>query len=323
MSSLGQFLHSATDVHSPKISGSVPVAISTDGAALGIDFTLITGQRQGPCVCVQAGVHGDEYDGMESVRWLIRDLDPATLRGTVLAIPCLNTTAFTSATRAGGVDHVNLNRTFPGSAQGTITQRLAAAYLEHIVPAVDAVVDLHTGGGFGDITPLTVVQGGAEDLVAGMGKAAGNPILWRGGAWGGTARQAVIEAGKPAVTLEAGGGIYREDVAMHHYRSASNILRYFDVLDGEVEYATDYTWVNGTFARADAGGFARPLKLAGEYCDEGEKLVSVVDVHGNERASMSAPSDGIVLWNRVRRSVLPGDEIVIFGGVEVEVGGAS
>ncbi len=316
---LAEFIAPGQPDQPGKSTGLIPVATGPYGESIGISFTAVTGHTAGPRICVMAGVHGDEYDGMDSVRRLIREIDPAELSGSVLAIPCLNLAAFAAGSRTSGIDKLNLNRTFPGAATGSITERLAHTFNTVVVQHVDAVIDIHTGGEFGDITPLTVVQKGAEDLVAGMGKAACNPVLWRGGAWGGTSRQSVIQEGKPAVTLEAGGGMYRPDVVDHHYQSATNMLRYFGALSGTVRSAPAYTWVNGTFIRANHGGFAHPHKLAGQRCVAGEKLISVVDENGRERDSFDAPSDGIVLWNRVRRSVQPGDEIVIYGEVDDSV----
>ncbi|MEH0413282.1 succinylglutamate desuccinylase/aspartoacylase family protein [Streptomyces scabiei] len=75
-----------------------------------------------------------------------------------MGIPCLNTPAFEAAARASGIDHLNLNRIFPGDAEGSYSQRLAATFVEQVVPAVDAVVDLHTGGAYGEIAPLVILQ---------------------------------------------------------------------------------------------------------------------------------------------------------------------
>ena len=128
----------------------------------------------------------------------------------------MNTPAFEAAARTSGLDHLNLNRIFPGDAEGSYSQRLAATFVEQVVPAVDAVVDLHTGGAYGEIAPLVILQGGYEDLATDIGLAAGHELVWKGGKWGGTVRHPVLAAGKPAITIEVGGGTYREaNVELH------------------------------------------------------------------------------------------------------------
>ncbi|MEU3938128.1 M14 family metallopeptidase, partial [Streptomyces sp. NPDC029044] len=94
--------------------GLIPVGTSSYGVELGIPLIVVNGVQDGPVLCVDAGVHGDEYDGQEAIRRVLAEIDPATLRGTIVGIPCLNTPAFEAAARASGIDHLNLNRIFPG-----------------------------------------------------------------------------------------------------------------------------------------------------------------------------------------------------------------
>ncbi|KND45856.1 succinylglutamate desuccinylase/aspartoacylase family protein, partial [Streptomyces stelliscabiei] len=255
--------------------GLIPVGTSSYGVELGIPLIVVNGVQDGPVLCVDAGVHGDEYDGQEAIRRVLAELDPATLRGTVVGIPCLNTPAFEAAARASGIDHLNLNRIFPGDAEGSYSQRLAATFVEQVVPAVDAVVDLHTGGAYGEIAPLVILQGGYEDLATDLALAAGHELVWKGGKWGGTVRHPVLEAGKPAITIECGGATYRETNVEHHMKSIRNILRRLGLTDGEAELRDTYTTVSGTFARSAAGGFFVAHAEPGETCKEGDRIATI------------------------------------------------
>ena len=266
-------------------------------------------------LCVDAGVHGDEYDGQEAIRRVLAEIDPATLRGTVVGIPCLNTPAFEAAARASGIDHLNLNRIFPGDAEGSYSQRLAATFVEKVIPAVDAVVDLHTGGAYGEIAPLVILQGGYEDLATDIGA--------RRRARAGLEGRQVGRHGPPPRP--------RGGQARHHHRvrrrhlprgqrraahdSVRNILRSLGMIDGEAELRDTYTTVSGTFARSAAGGFFVAHAEPGETCKEGDLIATIVDHYGNTLEEVSAPQDGIVLWVRRIRTVHPGDEVVIFGEV--------
>jgi predicted deacylase len=302
-----------------RAQGLIPVGTSTYGVELGIPLLVVNGTEPGPVLCVDAGVHGDEYDGQEAVRRVVAETDPATLRGTLVGIPCMNTPAFEAAARTSGLDHANLNRIFPGDPDGSYSLRLAATFVAQVVPAIDALVDLHTGGTFGEITPLAIVQGGYEDLATGIGLAAGHQIVWKGGKWGGTVRHPTLEAGKPAITIEAGGGTYREETVDLHVASVRNIMRQLGMTDGEPELRDSYTAVSGTFARSASGGFFLAHAGPGETCKEGDLIGSVIDHYGNTLEEVRAAQDGIVLWVRRIRTVRPGDEVVIFGAVEGEI----
>ncbi|MFJ3621773.1 succinylglutamate desuccinylase/aspartoacylase family protein [Streptomyces iakyrus] len=302
-----------------RAEGLIPVGTSSYGVELGIPLIVINGAEDGPVLCVDAGVHGDEYDGQEAVRRVVAEIDPATLRGTLVAIPCLNTPAFEAAARTSGLDHLNLNRIFPGDADGSYSLRLAATFVEQVVPAVDAVVDLHTGGAFGEIAPLVILQGGYEELATDLALAAGHELVWKGGKWGGTIRHPALAAGKPAVTIEVGGGTYREQNVAVHMHSIRNIMRQLRMIDGEAELRDTYTTVSGTFARSAFGGFFVGHAEPGDTCKEGDKIATITDHYGNVLEEVRAPQDGIVLWVRRIRTVRPGDEVVIFGEVLGEI----
>src|SRR5262245_42171787 len=51
---------------------------------------VVRGARPGPALLGVAGVHGDEYEGMEALRIVFTCLDPEQMAGTFLAIPVCN-----------------------------------------------------------------------------------------------------------------------------------------------------------------------------------------------------------------------------------------
>lgn len=297
-------------------TGDIPVAIGSNGEAISIPLSVVHGKYPGPVLAVGAGIHGDEYDSMQAVREAIEAIDPETLHGTFVGMPCINIAAFAAATRVSGLDYLNFNRIFPGDSDGSISMRLAAIFITDVVPYVDAFVDLHTGGTFGEITPLVVVQRGYEDIATELGMASGNPVIWKGGNWGGTARSSFLAVGKPAVTLEAGGGTYKGSVVKHHFDSIMNIVRHLDMVDGDSVLCEGYEAVNATFARASVGGFYIEKVEPGDHCKKGDEIAVIVDHLGVVRETVTAPEDGIVLWIRRLRTVNPGEETMIFGPIE-------
>lgn len=296
--------------------GMVEVAKGPDGYLMGFPVMIVNGAHAGERLCVAAGIHGDEYEGMEAVRRVLQTANPMTLKGALVGLPCVNPPAFNAAARSSGIDHLNLNRIFPGDMNSSLSMKWAAQFVAEVIPNIDALIDLHTGGGFGEIVPLALVQGGFEELAMGMGLAAGNDVIWKGGKWGGTARISTLQAGKPAITVEiGGGGGCHESTIMRHVRVISNVMRYFQLIDGAPETPAEYRVVKGTFAYSSVGGFFRKLSSAGDTVRHGDVMGSVIDHYGDTLEEFKAPQDGIVLWIRTRSAIFPGEEAVIFGEI--------
>lgn len=126
----------------------VPIAVIKNGS--------------GPTVILQAGNHGDEYEGPITLGELIRDLDPASVSGRIILLPAVNISAVLAGRRTSPVDGLNLNRTFPGDPHGTITQQISAYVSSVIMPLGDAYVDLHSGGSSLSILPSAIIEPAAD-----------------------------------------------------------------------------------------------------------------------------------------------------------------
>jgi predicted deacylase len=293
--------------------GMVDVATGPGRNALGFPVVIVNGSRPGPRLCVGAGIHGDEYEGMEAIRRVLRETNPHQLRGALIGLPCVNVPAFETASRVSMVDHANLNRVFPGDATGSLSMRWAATFVREVIPSVDAFLDLHSGGASGLIAPCTIVQGGYESLAMDLGLAVGHELIWKGGRWGGTARVSSLQAGKPAVTVEiGGGGGCREETVDAHVSGILNVMRYLGLVDGEPTRPGEYKEVEGTTVLAACGGFFRAEVVPGQMVKAKEVLATIVDHFGHRLEVITAPRDGVVLWTRWRSTIFPGDEALVF-----------
>jgi predicted deacylase len=129
----------------------VPIAVISNGS--------------GPTVILLAGNHGDEYEGPITLGEMIRDLDPAQVSGRIIFLPALNTPAVLAGRRTSPVDGLNLNRTFPGDATGTITQQISAYVSDVVMPLGDACVDLHSGGSSLNILPSAIIEPASDPVL--------------------------------------------------------------------------------------------------------------------------------------------------------------
>lgn len=124
----------------------VPYALGPDGIESWFPLSVVRGRQDGPTLAVTAGIHGDEYEGPRAVHDLLAEIEPAALRGTLLAVPIAHLAAFVAAMRTSPIDGVNLARVFPGDPAGTVTARLADRLFHEVVADADLLVDLHSGG---------------------------------------------------------------------------------------------------------------------------------------------------------------------------------
>ena len=139
---------------------SVPFTSDGMWGRIRIPLYVACAPKPGPTIVAIGGTHGDEYEGPVGLKNLIDGLDPPRLvRGRLIVIPVLNVPAFRADQRSSPLDGVNMNRAFPGKADGTITSRIARFMTDEVLPRADVVIDLHSGGaGFEVIRTMSFHQ---------------------------------------------------------------------------------------------------------------------------------------------------------------------
>ncbi|MCU6712629.1 succinylglutamate desuccinylase/aspartoacylase family protein [Paenibacillus sp. J5C_2022] len=122
------------------------VAASTDQDAVPLHALHVAGAQPGPRLLMLAGVHGDEYEGIDTILRLYEQLQPQQIAGSVTLLPAANPLAYRAGNRISPLDGVNLARAFPGRADGTPTERLAYMLHHRYIAQCDFLLDLHSGG---------------------------------------------------------------------------------------------------------------------------------------------------------------------------------
>lgn len=203
------------DLASPgKRAGSLGLLWSDNANPLGvypIPAMCIVG-APGPTALLLAGVHGDEYEGSVALTRLYRFLDPAEVEGRLLILPMTNAPACRVGTRCSPLDGGNLNRAFPGDAEGTPTQMIAHMVAACLMPVANAVIDLHSGGQASWFQPCALAArrpDGATDLAnVALATAFGTDLIWVLGAANDnrSVNAAATARGLPCIAAELGGG---------------------------------------------------------------------------------------------------------------------
>lgn len=126
-----------------------------EGGAYELPVILVNGAKPGKTLLVTAGMHSGEYNGTPAAIQAAREVDPQQMSGRLIAIPCVNTSGFwTMYPRVTPEDHFNFNGQYPGKADGTVGERVAAFFVKEIFPQVDFILDLHGGSRGERMTPL-------------------------------------------------------------------------------------------------------------------------------------------------------------------------
>jgi predicted deacylase len=203
----------------------IPLAVIANGA--------------GPTIILQAGNHGDEYEGPITLGELIRALDPGALNGRVIFLPAINTPAVLAGRRTSPVDGLNLNRTFPGDPAGTITQQISAYVSDVIMPLGDAYVDLHSGGSSLNILPSAIIEPAADpelrrrNIAAVLAFDAPLTVVIDNLGEPRTSTATAVRKGLVTVGTEmAGAGTVSLDALAICRKGVRNVLAHFGVLEG-------------------------------------------------------------------------------------------
>jgi uncharacterized protein len=287
----------------------MPPAVSRRAIQLaGLEVPLIelTGSAGGPLLTVIAGVHGCEYASMAGVRRWCRDLADRDLRGRVLAVPVLNLPAFRSRTPfVVPEDGKNLNRCFPGAADGTLAERLAYDAFHQLIAGSDAYIDAHCGDMVEALQPFALYEAGpAESRARELATAYGLPYVIRQEpgperAVAGTSSGAAAEAGIPAITAEAGGcGLVEEHAVAMHVAGLNRVLQVLGMTDGQSgagpqpAYLGRFLWL-----RCKRAGWWEPAVTAGQRLTAGQLVGTVGTLDGAEvQETITAPADCVVIF---------------------------
>jgi len=274
-------------------------------ADLELPCVEVRGDRDGPRLCLIAGIHGCEYSSIAAVRRFVRGLDPARLAGSVAAVPIVNLPSFWARSPfVTPADGKNLNRCFPGRPEGTYSEVLAHEVFERLIAPSDYLADLHGGDMVEELEPFSLYDASpVEDTAREMAIAFGLPYVVRleraGAPVSGTTSAAAAAAGIPAVIAEAGGrGLVEEAVVELFVRGLENVLRRVGMLEGDPEpppagmrSVARFVWL-----RSGAAGWWEPVEGAGAAVEAGALLGTVSDLYGDTIEEVRAPESGVLLF---------------------------
>lgn len=287
-----------------------------DGLDSVIPIHVWRGHEPGPSVFVTGAIHGDEINGTGAIRELIMSADYELKAGALVLVPVVNPTGFERHSRYTP-DRRDLNRSFPGSKEGSMASRLAAVVYREIVKRCQYGIDLHTAAV--RRTNVPNVRGDFDQPeVLRIARAFGTELMLHTRGAEGSLRRTATEAGCPTIILEAGESLKVEPTVVETaLRGIRNVLIELGMVEGKRERPSYRAELRRTrWVRAEVGGFLRFHAAPGELVEQGQVLATNTDFLGRERAVITSPEHGILLGMTTHPMVVPGDPIYHLGLLE-------
>jgi predicted deacylase len=262
---------------------------------------VLVGRKPRPRLAVVGGVHGDEYDGIRAAQRLAGAQAPETLDGTLVIIPVANPSAFAAGQRPTAVDDVDLNRVFPGKADGGVSQRLAHALTDAILRHMDLIFTLHGGGAvtrlawyleFLDQDSEAGRRSYAAAAAAGFGSLIAFPPEIEG-----YLLPALGRLGVPVIEGEVGGrGELHAANVDYYLERVADVMAHLGLVARRVraDRRPAFTVWQNRDVTADATGVLQRRVGLDQPVVEGQKLAEIVDIAGDTLAELVAPCAGVV-----------------------------
>lgn len=287
-----------------------------------IPLVIIHGRSHGPVLCLTAGVHATEYPPIEAMFRVLRSIDPAKLRGTVLGVPVVNMHMF--ATRQGftsPLDGINLNKIAPGG-NGSITEMVAKTLLDEVVTRAQYHIDLH-GGDFGEMLwayagySLTGAaaqdeQGEALVRVYTPGMICLSPQGSLLPPTPGFLVYAATRRGVVSMLAESGGnGTLEEADVQVHVNGVENVLRYLGMIEGDPIIRKPLLKAKDrAVTRAKRAGLLHLQVAVGDIVPDDAIVAEIYDVFGDRVETVRVERGGTAGLVWAHKSVNTGDPIV-------------
>ena len=270
--------------------------------------------KDGPVVLLMAGMHGDEINGIEIVRRIIRQGINKPKSGTIICIPVFNIFGFLNLTRVLP-DGRDLNRSFPGSLSGSLASQFAYHFMKEIAPNVDYVIDFHTGAAKrNNKAQIRCVFKDEESMS--LAKIFNPPFIINSSYISKSIREALHKKGKKILLFEGGkADSIEEEIVQEGIDGVKRLLSHLEMNDFDVDkkerlpvIIDDHRWM-----RAPNSGMFQSIVENGAEVKKGEVIGLVTDPFGKIEKKVRASHEGFIFCVNESPVVNKGDAIYHIG----------
>ena len=275
----------------------LPIADLSIHVPITMPVHIINGSGDGPVLFVAAAIHGDEINGVEVIRRIMKLAALRSLNGSLIAVPIVNVPGFLNLSRYLP-DRRDLNRSFPGSARGSLAARLAKMFLDQVLSNSTHGIDLHTGAVHRENFPqirVNLDNPAAES----MARAFGVPLVVHSSSRGGSLRASAAQLDVPVIVYEAGEALRFDEFAIRAgVRGVVGVMEHLGMLPakrGVSRSRAPMIMRSSRWVRAPFSGVVRAKKRIGIPVEAGQVLAVVSDPLGEADTDIRSPIDGVIL----------------------------
>lgn len=278
-----------------------------------IPVHVINSGKKGPTILLSAGMHGEETNGIEIIRKIIRRKEVQELKcGAIIAIPVINIISFLYGSR-DLPDGRDLNRCFPGTKNGSIGSRIAYDLVKHILPVIDFGIDFHTGGAkinnYPQLRCVFEFEGNLE-----LAEKFGAPLIINSKYRDGTFRKEAAKKNKPILVYEAGESMRFDYLAINEgINGCLRLMKSHKMVDIEVPNMPAVKIMKDTWIRANASGLFHMNKANGSHVLQNDLLGVLCSPFGNTEEKILAPAAGYIIGTNNQPVVNQGDALIHLG----------
>jgi uncharacterized protein len=290
----------------------IPVARLPTETWMSILVDVINGSAPGPCLWLSAAIHGDELNGVEIIRRVLSELDSTDLKGCLISVPIVNVFGFMEQDRYLP-DRRDLNRSFPGSKNGSLAARLANLFMTEVVSHCSHGIDLHTGSHHRANLPQ--IRGNLHDAeTRRCAEAFQAPVMMHSQTRDGSLRHAATAKGIHVLLYEAGEPMRFDDdaieVGTEGVLQVMAALRMIRPAKRRKQKPGSVVTEQSVWIRARRGGILRLDVELGQRVAHREKVGVIADAFGENKVTVKAPINGVVIGVTRNPLVHQGDAIV-------------
>jgi predicted deacylase len=305
--------------------GSIETRIDLCGRVGGIPVLVYRGIDDGPILWLNGAIHGDEPEGPFSIHKTMAKLDPQNMKGIVVFVPAMNVHAFQAGQRGNPLDSFSydMNRIYPGRAEGYLTERVANVHWEVMKRNCDLQIAIHSGGEHSYLAHMIFASDNPQSLELAAAMGPQWDLVFKSGVGGNNPASKIAELDKAGITIELGGNcrsLTRDfhEVAEDLSESYLNVMRHYGMLEGAADYAGSWRLGHQQPLLAPASGMwvGNPELEFEKDVPEGTLLGQIFSLYGDLLAEVCAPEDGVVFGLRSRPAVVEGDWCCFFGIID-------
>ncbi|PIP73122.1 MAG: succinylglutamate desuccinylase [Nitrospinae bacterium CG22_combo_CG10-13_8_21_14_all_47_10] len=290
----------------------IQLAVSNlyDGTDLSIPVEVIRGKEAGPVLFISAAIHGDEINGTEVISRILRNKSLKKLKGTLIAVPVVNVFGFNMLSRYLP-DRRDLNRSFPGSKNGSLASRLANIFMNEIVKKSTHGIDLHTGAIHrANLPQIRAYMDNPETKR--LAFEFGVPVVLNSDIRDGSLREAARRKNIPMLLFEGGEALrFDEKIIRMAVHGCFSVMRSIGMLKKKKEAERREVFISweSQWLRSPVSGLVRTIKDIGTHIKEDELIGVITDPFGKPRGLVKSPFEGIIIGQLKLPLVNSGDAL--------------